>query len=97
MKIGKGFIVSISFVLVLSLVIVFSCFADAHNNQQKYYTSICIESGQTLWDISGIYCTAEYKDRDAYINEVMRLNHLTSTEIHSGSYLILPYYDSEPL
>ena len=86
-----------SAVLVFVLIFVFSSFADAHNDLQKYYTSVCVENGQTLWDISGIYCSPEYSDREAYIDEVMRLNHLTSSDIHSGNYLIVPYYGSEPL
>ena len=87
----------LSTAIVFTLIIVFSSFADAHNDQQKYYTSVCVESGQTLWDISGIYYTPEYSDREAYIQEVMQLNHLTSADIHSGNYLIVPYYGSEPL
>lgn len=90
-------LVCISAALIFVLIFVFSSFADAHNDYQKFYTSVCVESGQTLWDISGIYCSPEYSDREAYIDEVMRLNHLTTSEIHSGNYLIVPYYDSEPL
>ena len=87
----------LSIVFVITLIFVFSSFADAHNENEKYYTSDYIESGQTLWDISEIYCSVEYADRMEYIEEVMELNHLTSEEIHSGNYLIVPYYDVKPL
>ncbi len=87
----------LSTVLILSFIFVCSSFADAHNDTEKYYTSVYIEKDQTLWDISGSYCSVEYSDRMEYIEEVKQLNHLTSDEIHSGNYLIVPYYDVKPL
>ena len=97
MKYSFRFVTGFSIILVLSLTFIFSSFAHANNDHKKYYTSVCVENGQTLWDISGKYCSAEYRDRDEYIDEVMQLNHLTSANIHSGSYLVIPYYASEPL
>ena len=35
----------------------------------------------------------EYKDRYAYIDEVKKLNHLTSDQISAGEFLTVPYYD----
>jgi LysM repeat protein len=92
----KTFIFCGLFVFIL-LVFACSSFADAHNNSEKYYTSVYVESGDTLWSFADRYCSVEYNDKDEYIKEVMRLNHLTSSDIHSGSYLILPYYDSKSL
>ena len=60
-------------------------------------TEIEVCAGDTLWDIANTYCSVEYRDHQEYIDEVMRLNHLTSYDIHSGNYLILPYYGSKPL
>lgn len=75
------------------LLIVFSSFADAHNTKEKYYTSIMVESGDTLWSLANEYSSVEYRDNNAYIKEVRELNHITSDDIHAGSYLILPYYE----
>lgn len=94
---SKKTVICCSLVLISSLIFVFSSFADAHNENEKYYTSVYVNSGDTLWDISDTYCSVEYSDKEEYIKEVMQLNHLTSTEIHSGNYLIVPYYDVKPL
>lgn len=84
-------------VLFCVLFFAFSSFADAHNENEKYYASVYVESGDTLWDISDSYCSVDFASRDEFIKEVMQLNHLTSPEIHSGCYIIVPYYDAKPL
>ena len=61
----------------------------------KYYTSIQIKSGDTLWDISERYMTNEYKDRRAYMKEVCAINHISENEIHAGQFLVVPYYSEE--
>ena len=65
--------------------------------RSKYYTSIRIEQGDTLWGIADRYMTDEYKDRDAYIREVCEMNLISEDEIHAGQYLTVPYYAAEPL
>ena len=92
-----GYLFGFGLVLVLVSIFVFSSFADAHNDRQKYYTSVYIENGDTLWELSETYCSVEYNNREEFIDEVMQLNHLTSNDIHSGNYLIVPYYDTKPL
>ena len=61
----------------------------------KYYTSIRIESGDTLWDIANEYVTDEYKDKTDYIKEVCSINHISADEIHSGQYIVVPYYAAD--
>lgn len=78
---------------VSALLIAFSSFADAHNTREKYYTSVMVESGDTLWTLADEYASLEYRDYNAYIKEVKDLNHISSDDIHAGSYLILPYYE----
>ena len=58
----------------------------------KYYTSIQIQTGDTLWSIAGVYMTGEYPSIDAYIDEVCSINHIAPDEIHAGQYLTIPYY-----
>lgn len=38
---------------------------------------------------------AGYDSKDAYLNEIMKINAITTDVIHSGEYLILPYYSNE--
>ena len=63
--------------------------------QPKYYTSIRVSSGDTLWDIAKEYRTEEYSDISSYIAEVREINHLSSNQITDGMYLCIPYYSEE--
>ena len=56
---------------------------------QKYYVSITIEPGDTLWSI------AEDKNIKEYINEVRSINSLTSTDITAGRHIVIPRYTKE--
>lgn len=61
----------------------------------KYYKSIRIEQGDSLWSIAEEYCSDDYDDTRAYVNELKRLNALTSETIHEGQHLVIAYYDTE--
>lgn len=60
----------------------------------KYYTSIEVQSGDTLWSIASDHITEEYHDMNAYIDEVCSINKISQDEIHAGQYLTIPYYSS---
>lgn len=61
----------------------------------KYYTSIQVQKGDTLWKIADTYRADEYVDRNAYIEEICSINHVTEHDIHAGQYLTIPYYSIE--
>lgn len=61
----------------------------------KYYTSVQIEKGDSLWSIAVNHMTPEYDNVQDYIEEVKELNQLDEDNIHSGQYLTIPYYSSE--
>ena len=61
----------------------------------KYYTSIEIEQGDTLWSIATEYMGSEYDSIQDYIEEVKELNQLGPDDIHTGQYLMIPYYSAE--
>ncbi len=63
----------------------------------KYYTSITVESGDTLWDIADKYIDYnEYRDKNEYIKEVRSINHLSyNCDIQYGQILIVPYYSTQ--
>lgn len=75
--------------------------SSAHGNLKedpaafKYYKSIEIESGDTLWGIAEEYMTSEYASVQEYIDEIKQINHLTSDNIHDSKHLMVAYYDSE--
>lgn len=63
--------------------------------QHKYFTSIEIKEGTSLWEIAQEYQTEEYDSTEDYIREVKKINHMKSDVIYEGSYLCIPYYSSE--
>lgn len=59
----------------------------------KYYTSIQVKSGDTLWRYARQYGNNQYyRSSMEYVEEVMTINSLTDDNITTGQYLILPYY-----
>ncbi len=60
----------------------------------KYYTSVNVEQGDTLWNIADKYIDyTQYEDKVAYIAEIQSINHLEDTaDIIVGQSLIVPYY-----
>lgn len=59
----------------------------------KYYKSIEITKGDTLWSIAKDNIdTHYYKNVNEYINEIKTMNSIKSDHIVSGSYIIIPYY-----
>ena len=67
----------------------------SESSRYKYYTSIQVEHGSSLWEIAREYASSEYEDLDEYIREVRQINHLDQDTIYAGSYLCIPYYSSE--
>lgn len=61
----------------------------------KYYKSIEIESGDTLWSIAETYMTDEYSSVGDYVEELKSINSLSSEEIHEDQYLTVAYYDTQ--
>ena len=74
---------------------------DAHGNLEedpvsfKYYKSIEIEEGDTLWGIAEEYMSDEYDSVQEYIAELKEINQLMTDDIQSANYLTVVYYDSE--
>ncbi len=64
-------------------------------NAYKYYTSIPIGKGDTLWSIAVENITPEYAGIEEYIQEIRSLNHLSDDGIHAGRYLMIPRYFDE--
>lgn len=67
-----------------------------HQPMYKYFKSIEITAGDTLWSIAEANMDDEhYSYPSDYVAEVKRMNSLTSDRIEAGSYLIVPYYSTE--
>lgn len=62
----------------------------------KYYKSIVVESGDTIWEYAKEYANEDFYDSyDSYVKEVIRINAMPDDSIQSGQYLIIPYYSYE--
>ncbi len=62
----------------------------------KYYTSIKVEPGDTLWDLAELYMDDKHYDtRMDYIYEVININHMMTDRLTAGKKIIIPYYSDE--
>lgn len=97
--------------LVLCIATVFIVFAacalfgnilsSAHDSRldettnYKYYTSIDIHPGDTLWDIAEAYMTEDYESVSEYVQALKDMNSLSSDKIVAGQKLIVAYNATE--
>ena len=87
--------------ITMGTIIFGSSFSFAQNNQNasqqefKYYKSIEIQAGDSLWSIAEEYMSDHFESTQDYIDEIIVLNNLTSETIHSGQHLMVIYYDAE--
>ncbi len=59
----------------------------------KYYKSVTIMPGDTLWSIAEEYMDPmQYTDARDYIKELRQINSLDSDSIKSGCHIIVSYY-----
>ena len=61
----------------------------------KYYTSIVVDPGESLWSIAEEHMTEEYANVYDYVSEIAEINHLKSEYLEAGRELCIPYYSSE--
>ena len=61
----------------------------------KYYKSVLLNYGDSLWSVAEEYADSHYSDTETYISEVMQINHLKTEDVDAGQYLIIPYYSTE--
>lgn len=72
--------------------------ASGESQVYKYYTSIRIQEGDTLWELADSYLGESCAKKSEYIDEIKRLNKIIDEdEIRSGEYLLIPYYSNEYL
>lgn len=94
----RYYVILITVCLILAAAIMFGSFITVAKERQqpsrphKYYTSIQIEAGDTLWKIASIHITEEYSSIEEYISEIARLNNLENDNIHEDRFLMIPYY-----
>ncbi len=88
-------LLTLCFIIIISFGISsFSSNAKAETDDTvcKYYKSIMIEKGDTLWSIASQHMNGGYEDIPSYIGEVMKMNGLRDDRITEGMYLVIPYF-----
>lgn len=89
------FIVVIGGVILTGFLSNATTISKTKDQKYKYYTSIKLEEGDSLWVIAEQYMTLEYNNIADYIAEVKSINSLSSDNITAGSFLTVPYYSKE--
>lgn len=99
-KIKIFFILPILLIALAGTIYCGGVLSNAHGNLQeepvgfKYYKSIEIKQGDTLWGIAQKYMTEEYDSPQEYIEEIKELNGLTSDNLQESKHLLVAYYDT---
>lgn len=63
----------------------------------RYYTTVKVEPGDTLWSIAQTYNQNSGMDIRDYIIELKRINQLLTDEIRAGEYLSIVYFSETPV
>ena len=62
----------------------------------KYYNTVRVEKGDSLWGYAKLYSCGSNKSVDAYIDEVCSINHIAkNATLRTGTTLTIPYYSTE--
>lgn len=61
----------------------------------KYYVSLRVKAGDTLWTIADEYVKGFNIEKTDYIAEVCQINEISENDIHAGDYIIVPYYSQD--
>lgn len=95
-------LIAIISIIVVSLAVLLGTgicvFANSEKDNRpvyKYYTSVQVTSGDTVWDMADRYIEGYDINKDAYVQEICELNHLQDGQIHSGDHLVMAYYSHD--
>lgn len=87
-------LVSLGILLGTSINALASSKADVAS-YNKYYKSVRIEAGDTLWTIADEYIADLNIDKQDYITEICSINNICEDEIHVGDYVVVAYYSKD--
>lgn len=91
----------ISILLFMLMFFRLSVMSDAQSDdfepEYKYYKTVTVYSGDTLWDIANSnYNSDKYSDMNTYIDEILSINSMANADqVKAGESLIIPYFSKE--
>lgn len=97
----NALLIIMTFCLIITIAVSMNSFLsnakeESSPGSYKYFKSITIENGDTLWSIAQKYMDDDHYDTvHDYINEVKKMNALSNDDITYGQHLIIPYYETE--
>lgn len=94
----KLFLLSISILMFVLFLFVFilskpAKAEDVNQVRYKYFHVITVDQGDSLWSLAE-ECGYD-SNRNDFIDEVMDMNHMTTTKLREGQKLAVPYYSYE--
>ena len=91
--------VLIVFIMVLSIVLILAVRTAAgterSGQESYYYTSVCIQHGDTLWSIAEKYSKKTGIPVREYLEKLKKMNGISGDKIQAGSYLTVAYTHQE--
>lgn len=91
----KFFVSLVIIVVVVTIVVLCSnntAQASESLSLNKYYKTVSINYGDTLWEIASEYTDGSNSRIKECISEIMSINNLKSDNITAGMKIIVPYY-----
>ena len=60
---------------------------------EKYYKTITVQQGDSLWSIAKEYKSGDYRTVQDYVDELKSMNNLGSDQITAGNKLVVAYFE----
>lgn len=88
--------------LIVCCGVLFSCLIGSSiqakgvvEEEYKYFKSIEVQKGDSLWTIAEEYMKDDYDTIQDYITEVQLINSIKGEQITEGCSIVIPYYDTD--
>ena len=98
-KAACGLILCVTCLFVCALFNVFASDVgkDSEEPENIYYTSVRIQSGDTLWEIAEETMPDDCVSVQAYVETLKKMNNLDTDDLQAGQYLIIAYTAEDSL